>query len=97
MSKLIKNSQWVYVLIHEPEGKEQLLGQQDEEINVSFIPVFLEKEHALMNLNLLAHEKGCKYETQAMLYEDLIDRISGQEFMLFVLNESGEVIERIEL
>ena len=95
MSESIKNDQWVYVVIHGTEGNEQLLGQQDEEKNESFIPIFLKKEEALMNLNLLAREKGSKDEVQAMLYEDLVAKIAEQEFMLFVLNESGEVVEKI--
>jgi len=95
MSKSIKNDQWVYVVIHGSEGNEQLLGQMDEEKNESFIPVFLEKEDALMNLNLLAREKESKYEVQAMLYEDLVEKIAEQEFMIFILNGSGEVIEKI--
>jgi len=93
MSKRIKNDQWVYVVIHGPEGNEKLLGQHDEEIDVTFIPVFLEKEEALMNLNLLALEKGHKYEVQAILYEELVAKTGEQGFMLFVLNGSGEVIE----
>ncbi len=95
MSKSIKNDQWVYVVIHGSEGNEQLLGQMDEEKNESFIPVFLEKEDALMNLNLLAREKESKYEVQAILYEDLVARIAEHGFMIFILNESGEVIEKI--
>ena len=95
MNETIKNDKWVYVVIHGNEGNEQLLGQQDEEKNESFIPVFLKKEEALMNLNLLAREQGSKYEVQAILYEDLVERVAEQEFMLFVLNESGEVVEKI--
>ena len=96
MSKSIKNDQWVYVFIHGAEGNEQLLGQQDEEKHESFIPVFLKKEDALMNLNLLAREQGSKYEVQAILYEDLLARVAVQDFMLFVLSESGEIIEKIK-
>lgn len=95
MSKPIKNDQWVYVIIHGPEGDEKLLGQHDEAIDVSFVPVFLEKEAALMNLNLLARENGIKYEVQAILYEELTAKTREQGFMLFVLNGSGEVIEKI--
>jgi hypothetical protein len=95
VNKLIKNDQWIYVLVHGAEGDEQLLGQQDEQTGRSFIPVFLKKEDALMNMNLLAREKGRKYEVQAMLYEDLLERIAGQGFALFVLNESGEIMEKI--
>ena len=96
MNKLIKDDQWVYVVVYGQEGDEQLLGQHDDESNISFIPVFLQKEEALVNLNLLAREKGRKYEVQAMLYEDLVDRTAEQGFMLFVLNDSGEVIEKIK-
>jgi hypothetical protein len=95
MSNTIKDDQWVYVLIHGTEGNEQLLGQQDEENNESFIPVFLKKEEAMMNLNLLAREKGSKYEVQAILFEDLVERVAEEKFMLFVFNESGEVLEKI--
>jgi hypothetical protein len=96
MSKLIKDDQWVYVLVHGQEGEEQLLGQQDDELDISFIPIFLKKEEALMNLNLLAREKGRKYEVQAVLYEDLVTRAAEKGFMLFVLNDSGEIIEKIK-
>ncbi len=95
MSKLIKDDQWVWVIIHGPEGNEQLLGQHDEEKNVSFIPVFLEKEDALMSLNLLARKNGIKHEVQAILYEDLVARTAEQGFMFFVLNGAGEVVEKI--
>ena len=95
MSQPIKNDQWVYVVVHGPEGNEQLLGQQDSEKNVSFVPVFLAKEDALMNINLLAREKGTQYEVQAMLYEDLVARVADKKFMIFVLNDSGEVLEKI--
>lgn len=96
MSNTIKDDQWVYVLIHGTEGNEQLLGQQDEENNESFIPVFLKKEEAMMNLNLLAREKGSKYEVQAILFEDLVERVAEEKFMLFVFDESGEVLEKIK-
>ncbi len=95
MSKFIKDDQWIYVVIYGPEENAQLLGQRDEEENVSFIPVFLEKEEALMCLNLLAREKGQKYEIQAILYEDLVTRVAEQRFMVFVMNGSGEVLEKI--
>ena len=95
MSELMKADQWVYVFIHGSEGDAQILGQQDKEASVSFIPVFLKKDEALMNLNLLARDKGRKYEVQAIMYEDLVARAADQGFMIFVLNESGEIIEKI--
>ena len=95
MSELVKADQWVYVVIHGPEGNEQILGQQDEEATESFIPVFLKKDEALMNMNLLARDKGQKYEVQAIIYEDLVARAAEQGVMIFVLNDSGEIIEKI--
>jgi len=95
MSELMKADQWVYVFIHGPEGDAQILGQQDEEANVSFIPVFLKKDEALMNLNLLARDKSQKYEVQAIMYEDLAARAAEQGVMIFVLNDSGKIIEKI--
>lgn len=96
MSKLVKNDQWVWVVVQDPGGSEQFLGQQDTERNVSFIPTFLEKEEAEKGLELLPREKGRKYEVQAILFEDLSDRAAENGFMLFILNGSGEVLDKIE-
>ncbi len=95
MKHSIENDQWVYVLVHGPEGNEQILGQQDTESNISFIPVFTKKEDALMNINLLARDKKTRYEPQAIIYEDLVGRAAGQGFMLFVMNQAGEVVEKL--
>ncbi len=96
MSKLIKKDQWVWVVIQDPGGVEQFLGQQDAKNDETFIPVFLEKEEAQQGLSFLVREKGLKYEVQAILYEDLSQRAGEYGFMLFLLNGAGEVLEKIE-
>ena len=96
MSKLVKNDQWVWVIVQDPGGNEQFLGQQDTERNVSFIPTFLEKEEAEKGLELLPREKGHKYEVQAILFEDLSKRAANNGFMLFILNGSGDVLDKID-
>ena len=95
MSELVKGDQWVWVVIQDPGQNEQLLGQHDDEKNESFIPVFLEKEGARKGLNFLAHEKGHKYEIQAVLFEDLSHHAAENGFMLLVLKESGEILDKI--
>ena len=50
VSKLIKDDQWVWVVIQNPGGNEQFLGQKDEDKGISFIPTFLEKEEAEQGL-----------------------------------------------
>ena len=95
MSKLIEKDQWVWVVIQDPGGVEQFLGQQDAKNDETFIPVFLEKEEAQQGLSFLVREKGLKYEVQAILYEDLSQRAGEYGFMLFLLNGAGEVLEKI--
>ncbi len=96
MSKAIEKDQWVWVVIQDPGGVEQFLGQQDAKNDETFIPVFLEKEEAQQGLSFLVREKGLKYEVQAILYEDLSQRAGEYGFMLFLLNGAGEVLEKIK-
>ena len=96
MHRSIQPDQWIWVIIQDPDGNEQFLGQYDEENDVSFIPIFLEKEAALRCINLLAREKGRKYEVQAIIYEDLASRASKEGFKLFLLNAEGEVVEKMD-
>ncbi|QTA88298.1 hypothetical protein [Desulfonema magnum] len=95
MSKPIDKESWVWVIIQEPEANAQMLGQQDEENNISFIPTFLEKDEALRCQNSLVIEKGKKCEVQAILYEELLNQASESGFLIFILNGSGEVLDRI--
>jgi DNA-binding phage protein len=97
MSTLIEKDQWVWVIIQDPGGVEQFLGQQDAKKDEEFIPVFLEKEEAQQGLSFLARKKGLKYEVQAIQYEDLSQRAGEYGFLLFVLNGAGEVLEKIKM
>jgi len=45
--------------------------------------------------NSLALEKGRKYETQAIMYEDLIRYAFENGFLVFMLNGSGEILDKI--
>ena len=97
MSKLIKEDQWVWVVVQDPGGNEEFLGQHDEERNESFIPTFLEKEEAEKFLMIFPRKEGHKYEVQAILFEDLSLRATENRFMLFILKGSGEILEKIRL
>lgn len=96
MSKLVQGNPWVWVVVQDPGGNEQFLGQHDKEKEVSFIPTFLEKEEAQQCLNHLTREEGHKYEIQAIQYEELARSSSEHGFALFILNGAGEVLEKIE-
>jgi len=95
MSKLIQGNPWVWVVVLDPDGKEQFLGQQYKKEGISFIPTFLEKEEALEGLDHLIRDEEKKYEVQAIQYDELARDASKHKFMLFVLNGAGEILEKI--
>ena len=96
MTISIDKDAWVWVVVQDPGGSEQYLGQYEEESGVSFIPVFRKKEHALMCLNLMARDKKRKCEVQAVIYSDLSGQAASSEFMLYILDEEGRVLDRIK-
>lgn len=92
---MIQNDQWIWVVVQDPGGNEQFLGQRDETRGISFIPVWLEKDAAQNGLNLLSRHAGSKYEVQAIQYETLAPKAAEEGFRLLVLDASGKVIEQV--
>ena len=88
--------QWVWVVIQDPGSGEQFLGQYHEKEDISFIPAFHSKEEAQQCLMDMPREKGHKYEVQAILFEELSKDAAASGFMIFLLNENGEVLEKIK-
>jgi hypothetical protein len=91
----IETTTWVYVLVQNPGQDEQIVGQIDEELRISFIPTFLEKDTAQEGMLSMPREKGSKYEIQAIIYEDLVRYAAGNEFLIFVLDGEGKILDRI--
>ena len=94
MGTLIERDSWVWVIIQNPGKNEEFLGQHDHEKNISFIPTFLEKEAATEGLKRLARDETLKYEVQAIQYGHLADQATENGFVLFILNEEGQVLEK---
>jgi hypothetical protein len=88
--------QWVWVVVQDPGENERFLGQHDPRENISFIPAFHSKEAAQQCFMSMARQKGRKYEVQAILYEALLKDAAAGGFMVFMLNENGEVLEKIK-
>ena len=65
MTNKQKDDTWIWVIVQDPSGNEQFLGQHDDEKDVSFIPAFHEKDIAQQAVGKLITEKGTKYEAQA--------------------------------
>jgi len=96
MSNEQVEDQWVWVVVQDPGEKEQFLGQHNVQENISFIPAFHSKEEAQQCLMDMPRQKGRKYEVQAILFEELSIDAAANGFMIFLLNENGEVLERIK-
>ena len=88
--------QWVWVVVQDPGENEQFLGQHAQQENISFIPAFHSKEEAQQCFLDLARQKACKYEVQAILYEELAKDAAANGFMIFLLDENGDVLEKIK-
>lgn len=97
MSSSLKEDQWVYVVIQDPGRNEQYLGQHETEQDISFIPVFLQKDDAFMCMNLLVRDKTKKYEIQAVMVDDLKTHAAAGGFMVYVLNNEGGIVEKISI
>jgi hypothetical protein len=95
MTNKLKPDTWIWVIVQDPGGNEQFLGQHDEKKDVAFIPAFFEKDIAQQAIGKLITEKGTKYEAQAILVEELVKDAAQHGFFIFMLNADGEIMEEI--
>jgi hypothetical protein len=96
MEKEIKPDTWIWVVVQNPGPQEQFLGQEYADKNVSFIPAFFEKEDAQQCLIHMTTQKGDKYEVQAVFYKELAEDAAKHDFMIFMLNADGEILQEIK-
>lgn len=95
MISKISATTWVYVLVQNPGGEEQIVGQRDTKNDIAFIPMFLDKDSAMQGVVHMVKERGKKYEVQAIIYEDLAGYAAQGGFILMVLDEQGQVIDKL--
>lgn len=95
MKTRLKNDTWIFVAIQNPGKDEQFLGLHNEQMDVSYIPAFLNKDDAQSCLIHLPTKKGKKYEVQAVMYEDLSHDASQNGFLIFILDGDGNIIDKI--
>lgn len=96
MHDMKDEDQWVWVVVQDPGGNEQFLGQHDGQDDISYIPAFSDKEAAQQGLLSLMRQPGLKYEAQAILREDLLKDAAAGGFVVYLLSETGEIIEKIK-
>ena len=93
----ITDTTWVYVVVEDPEKAETILGQEDAESRISFIPFFLDRDSAQQCYPDLTRNRGKKYEAQAILFEDLCRYATDGGFQLFVLDAEGRILKTYAL
>jgi len=91
----VQANTWLYVAIQKFGNAEQIVGQTDTEHEVSYIPAFLSKDAAQQAMFHMHLEKKGKYELQAIIYEDLAQHAIEGGFLIFVIDEEGNVVERL--
>lgn len=86
---------WVYVAVQNPGNQETIVGQQDEENDIHFIPLFKDRDAAMQGILHLAKNRGQPLEIQAIIYEDLVTYAAEGGFLLFLLDGSGQIMSKI--
>ncbi len=95
MQANITNNTWIYTVIKDPGAGEQYLGQHEAKSDVSYLPIFLEKDQATQALFHLNVEKGTRCEVQAVIYSNIAAAAGENGFLLYLLDESGNILEKI--
>ena len=95
MDVKIENSRWVFVIVQKSGTDEQIMGQIDEEKQINFIPTFLAKEAAQQAVMFMPKQKGKKIEIQAIIFEDLSRYACENQFLIFILDEDGKILEAV--
>ena len=86
---------WVYTVIINPGSGEQVLGQLDAETEISYIPIFMEKEVASQGILNLEVTRGTRCEVQAILFGDIARAADENGFLIYLLDATGNILEKI--
>lgn len=96
MGSLVNGNPMVWVFVQSVDGVEEYVGQHLKDLDVSFIPFFLERESAESCLIRVSREKGVKIELQAIRHKELARDASASGFLLFLLDADGNILEKLD-
>ena len=94
MTTTISPTTWVFAIIRNSGGNEQLVGFKDES-GLKYIPILKDKDSAEIFMTYMQREPGTKYEVQAIIYEDVANYSSANHFSIYVVDKNGAIIEKI--
>lgn len=87
--------EWVWVITQNDKGEETFLALDDEENNVSFIPVFRTKEDAVVGESAFNRRPGVLYGVEAIRLAVLAQQARENKFDIYVIDHTGKVLERL--
>ncbi len=96
MTTLIKENPMVWVVVQNEGGSETYVGQHDQDLDIAYIPFFREKEEAQGGKSRMRKAKGGEYEVQAIRFKELASDAARGGFLLFLLDEEGRILEKID-
>lgn len=94
--KKLTTETWVWAIVQNPGKNESFLGQEDKENNLRFIPAFYSKDASLMCINLFPKDNTMKFESQAVIYEDLVNYTKENGYLIFFLDEKGQILDQVD-
>jgi len=95
MKNKFDETTWIFVVVQDPGKNEQYFGLHDEKTDVSYIPAFQSRDDAQSCLIHLPTQRGKKYEVQAIMRSDLSRDAFTNNFLIFMLNEDGKIVDKI--
>lgn len=95
MSIELNKETWVWLIVQNPEKEASFLGQHDTTNNIRFVPTFLDKDSALMCMNQLTKDESNDYEPQAIFYDELLRYIDAHNYIIYVLDKKGGILDKI--
>jgi len=95
MKNKLDDATWIFVIVQDPGKNEQYFGLHDDKTDASYIPAFKSKDDAQSCLIHLPTQRGKKYEVQAFMFSDLSRDAFANNFLIFMLNEDGEIVDKI--
>ncbi|MBF0202788.1 MAG: hypothetical protein HQK67_00435 [Desulfamplus sp.] len=83
--------EWVYVVVQDPEtSSEELMGFASQAIEKPFIPAFETREEAQQCFLIMPKDlMRKKYEIQAIIRDDLINKAQENGYKVFLMDEKS--------
>jgi hypothetical protein len=86
---------WYYIIIQDPNTQtEQFVGFSDGKTKEKFVPAFKTKEEARTCFALMPKDLfNGKYDTQAVIEDDLLEVANENGHKIYLLDEKGTILE----